>query len=179
MNLTDIIQKAADIIGLEITINYESPSAALSKLLDSARMIYSELTLEHIPLKTRERITIEGGRGYYRDLSKPVREILSVYRGDRKLKQQMYPTYFKTEDVDGEVEVIYLFHLTDIAPDDELVLPPQFTVYTLAMGVVSEYYYRTGMVDEALFYKTRYDNSIGNLSRTLKGVSVPSRRFIW
>ena len=179
MTLKDIIIKSAGILGLE-NLDFNSPSEPLSKLIDSAKMIVSELTLEHLPLKTKEVVSIRGGRGLYEELSRPVRQILKVKSGSKSYRTEMYPNcYILPIDVSGEMEVSYLYYIVDVGVDDELTLPPQVPAYVLATGVVSEYYYRTGMVDEALFYKTRYDYSIENLSRSLKSVYLSRRGFIW
>lgn len=179
MTLSEVIKRAASIIGLELEYDYDAPSAALTKLIDCANMIYSELTLEHVPLKTKEYVDVVGGECNYSDLSKNVREILSVRYNGNKLKFTLFPTFFAlAEEIDGEVEVEYLFHMGELNESDNLILPPQFTVHVIAMGVVSEFYYRSGMVDEATFYKSRYDNAITNLTRSLKSFRVPARRFI-
>ncbi len=179
MNLKDIILKSAGILGLQ-DIDFDNPSESLNKLIDSAKMIVSELTLEHLPLKTKEMVYIEGGRGSYDQLSHQVRQILKVRSGNKFYRTEMTPTCFTIEpEISGEMEVSYLYYLLDVGLDEELTLPPQIPVYVLATGVVSEYYYRTGMVDEALFYKTRYDYSVSSLMRTLKSVYIPRRGFIW
>ena len=179
MTLNEVIKRAASIIGLELDFDYEAPSPALTKLIDAANMIYSELILEHVPLKTKETASVSGGKCFYGELSKNVREILSVRHSGNKIKFNMYPTYFAlSDDFDGEVEVEYLFHLGELKAEDQLILPPQFTVHVIAMGVVSEFYFRTGMVDEATFYKSRYDNAVTNLTRSIKSFRVPARRFI-
>ena len=178
MTLKELVLKSMEIIGLDVNVDFENPSVPLKKVIDSAKMIYSELVLEYVPLKTREKSEIKEGRIYYSDLSRPVREIISITKGGRKISFEHYPTCVKCFESEGEVEVQYLFHVTDLDVDEELILPPQFTIYFLSTGVVSEYYYRIGMVDEALFYKTRYDHSLENLSRKLKSVRLPERRLL-
>ncbi len=179
MNLRQIIERSASIVGVEENLDFENPSMTLTRLNDCAKMIYGELTLEYIPLKRKEKVTLEGGRCAYTALSQNVREILSVKRGGVKLPHASYPTYLECEGCSGEVEVTYLFYPSEPSVDEELLLPPQFTLYFMALGTVSEYYYRVGMVDEALFYKTRYEHSLSNLTRNLKSVTIPRRRFIW
>ena len=124
MTLSEVIKRAASIIGLELEYDYDAPSAALTKLIDCANMIYSELTLEHVPLKTKEYVDVVGGECNYSDLSKNVREILSVRYNGNKLKFTLFPTYFAlAEEIDGEVEVEYLFHMGELNESDNLILP--------------------------------------------------------
>ena len=179
MTLKEIVIKSAGILGLQ-EIDFDNPSEGLTKLIDSAKMILSELTLEHIPLKNKEKVRIVGGKGYYEELTFPVRQILKVKAGNNTYRADMYPGCFVLDgDYSGDGEVSYLYYIVDPALEDVLTLPPQIAPYVLATGVVSEYYYRTGMVDEALFYKTRYDYSLSNLMRSLKSVYLPRRGFIW
>ena len=90
----------------------------------------------------------------------------------------MYPTYVESEGTEGSAEVEYLFHPGTLEADDEVILPPQFSEYVMAIGVASEYYYRLGYIEEAEFYKARFDNAVYNLSRRLKSFRIPPRRFV-
>lgn len=179
MNIKDIVTRASGILGLE-DLDFSNPTEDLVKVIDSAKMIVSELTFERLPLKTKEKAVLSQGKGSYEQLNFPVREILKVSVGGKNYTPTMYPNYFSiTTEISGEVEVTYLYYLNDVPLEETLNLPPQIPPYVLASGVVSEYYYRTGRIDEALFYKTRYDYSISSLTRSLKSAYVPRRGFIW
>lgn len=177
MKLSDILTRAAAIIGLE-GFSVTEESSALTKLCDCANTIYSELVLEHIPLKNKEAVEFSGGKAQYSDFTYRVREILCVRAYGAKIPFVMYPTYVEAGDFSGTGEVEYLFHLGTLAPDDDVILPPQFTEYVMAIGVASEYYYRLGYIEEAEFYKARFDNAVGNLTRRLKSFRLPPRRFV-
>ncbi|MFA5450014.1 MAG: hypothetical protein WC292_06215 [Clostridia bacterium] len=175
MILKDIIRRVIQIAGLEEEVNVDTPGTKLNKLIDAANMIYSELTLEYVHLKTKEKARFDGGRLYYKDLSKQVREVIEVNVRGAKVPFIMYPLYIEA-DVRGDAEVIYNYHLGELAIEDEVILPPQYSEYVIATGVVSEYYYRVGLIDEALFNKNRYDTAITNLSRRLRNIKLPERR---
>lgn len=177
MILRDVINRVIQIAGLESEVSVDTPGAKLNKLIDCANMIYSELTLEYVHLKTKEDILFENGRAYYGSFSKNVREVLAVRQNGVKKPFTMYPLYVEA-DIEGAGEVTYHYYLGELSLIDELTLPPQFNEYVVATGVASEYFYRTGLVDEAVFYKNRYDNAVTNLSRRLKSVNLPKRRFV-
>ena len=178
MTLKEIVIKSANILGID-EIDFENPSSNLSKLIDSAKMIFSEISLERLALKTKENISLVGGKGRYVDLAFPVREILKIKHGGKFYSVKEYPDFFEIEgDISGTVEVHYLYYLPDATLDEKLPLPPSLSPYVVATGVVSEYYYRSGMVDEALFYKTRFDYSILNVSRTLRSIYLPRRPLV-
>ena len=66
MKLSEILTRAAAIIGLD-DVSVSVPSVTLTKLTDCANTVYSELVLEHIPLKNKEDITFTGGKAFYSD----------------------------------------------------------------------------------------------------------------
>ena len=177
MNLSEILTRAAAIIGLDEDSLGEQ-SATLTKLTDCANTIYNELILEHIPLRNKETIAFAGGKAYYEDFAYRVREILAVRACGTKVPFVMYPAYVEAGELDGEAEVKYLYHLGTLGADDEVILPPQFTEYVMAIGVASEYYYRLGYIEEAELYKARFDNAVSNLTRRLKSFRLPGRRFV-
>lgn len=177
MKLSEILTRAAAIIGLD-DVSVSVPSVTLTKLTDCANTVYSELVLEHIPLKNKEDITFTGGKAFYSDFRYRVREVLSVKVRGVKTPFVMYPTYVESEGAEGSAEVEYLFHPGTLEADDEVILPPQFSEYVMAIGVASEYYYRLGYIEEAEFYKARFDNAVYNLSRRLKSFRIPPRRFV-
>ena len=177
MQLKEVINKVIDILGLENEVNVNTPSTKLNKLISCANAIYSELIIEYVPLKTCEKITFSDGRAYYASFTKYVREVLTVKKGVSKYDFECYPLYVKSK-AEGECEVTYLYYPDELTIDSEIVLPPSFTSHVLAQGIVSEYYYRTGLVDEAVFYKTRYENSVNNVTKKRKSTCLPQRRFI-
>lgn len=178
MLLSDIINRCIQILGLEDEVSVSTSSLKLTKLTDCANTIIGELTQEYIHLKTCEKLSFSAGRAYYSEFSKRVREVLAVRDGKTKKPFVMYPLYLYCDGLEGEAEVTYLYHLGELELNDTVELPPQYSVYTLAVGAVSEYCYRIGLVDEALFYKSRYDNSILNLSKRMRLASIPSRRLV-
>ncbi|MFI3229046.1 MAG: hypothetical protein R3Y23_02635 [Bacillota bacterium] len=176
MTINDIIDRVAQIVGIDETDIAEG-SAIQKKLISATNMIYLELTMQYVHLKTKEEVAFEDNRLYYDTLSFPVREVLGVRSRGHKLDFTTYPLYIECKNCDS-AEVTYIYFTDELESGDEVVLPPKFTAYTLALGVASEYYYRLGLIDEALFYKTRYDNAISNLNIGLKCGNLPQRKFL-
>ncbi|MCL2631184.1 MAG: hypothetical protein FWD49_06690 [Firmicutes bacterium] len=177
MLLKNVINRTIQILGLEDEVNISTPSRKLDKLADCANMVYNELTLQYIHLKSKEILNFSGGRAYYTDFTHRVREILSVKARGSEIKFTMYPLFVEA-GISGTAEVSYVYHLGELSLEDALIIPPQYTEYILATGVVAEYYYRTGLTDEALFYRQRYDTAITNLSKRAGSVNLPRRRFV-
>ncbi len=176
MILKDILVKAAEIIG-DGDIDFDQPEAKTEKLISCGKMIYAELCEEYVHLKHKEKLYVTDGRIYYSDFSKDVKDVMKIKKHETVVPFTLYPL-FLAADVEGEVEVSYVYHPEEPTLEDELDLPPAFTPAVLAVGVASEYFYRSGLIDEAVFYKNRYDNSLLNLTRKRGYVKLKYRRFL-
>lgn len=164
-------------MGMDLPLNFDNPTIPTKKLIDSARMIYQELIMEHVPIKVVEKVVVDKFMVPYSNFKYFIREIVDVCKNGERVTFSEGVRGVMV-DAEGEVTVRYYCYFGDVPLEKELILPPQISLYTLSIGVVSEYYFRIGLVDEALFYKTRYENSILNLTRRLKSIRIPPRRFI-
>lgn len=174
MILRDILQKTIEILGENI--NIEETSVKKTRLIACANMIYHELTTEYVHLKNKESLNFEDNRLYYSHFLYKVKDIVGVYVNGLSIPFRIYPMYIEA-DIDGMADVRYLYHCEELSIDEEVVLPPQYTAFVLASGVAAEYFYRSGLIDESIFYKTRYDTAILNLSRVRKGITLKRRRM--
>ena len=83
------------------------------------------------------------------------------------MKFNVFSEYVEVEDgYSGEVEVEYLYYVCPETNADPLILPPQFTEYIMAVGAAAEYFYRSSLIDEALFFRNRFESGVNNLSRS-------------
>lgn len=175
MILRDILEKVIEIIGDE-DIDLDTESRKRTRLLACANMIYHELTTEYVQLKNREIINFSDKRAYYSAFSKRVKDVLGVYKNSQAVEFRLYPLYVES-DIYGDAEVSYLYHSDELTIEDTVLLPPQYTAFVLANGMASEYFYRSGLTDEAIFYKNRYDTSVLNLSRRRQSVTLKAGRM--
>lgn len=178
MTLKDILKKAKEIIGDEnIDLDAETDTPERARLISSANMIYEELTEEYVHLKHSEKLIVTDGRIYYTEFTKPVKDVMRVRKNGVAVPYELYPLYLKC-DTDGEVTVNYVYHAPTLTLTSNVELPPTFSDAALASGIASEYFYRSGLYDEAVFYKNRYDNTVLNLTRKRSPIIVKYRRFI-
>lgn len=176
MNANEVLTKALGIIcDDDIALDVESKKR--QRLLDSLNMIYAELTDEYVDLRKNETMTVENGRIYYADFAESVKNILSIKQNGASREFKIYPIYAGVS-AEGECDVEYTYHGGELTLTSDIVLPPQYTAAILATGVASEYFYRSGLPEEAIFYKTRYDNSVMNISRRRNPITIRERRFI-
>lgn len=174
MKLKDIIERTIILLGLEGEVEVTTPSNLLTKLTQCANSIYEELVMQYIDLKNNEDLIFEDGRCYYSSFKYRIKEILAVETNNEKIKFKVYPNFLYCGK-DGTFNVKYLYYLSDLDLEDELVLPTNLTLNILSYGVISEYYYRQGLLDEAVFYKNRYDIAIDNLTKKLRSSYLPKR----
>lgn len=176
MLLTEVLQKTIEIIGdTDISLNEESPKR--KRLIACANMIYHELTTQYTHLKHQELLDFENGKLYFSLFSEKVLDVLSVKKNGVNIDFKIYPLYVQAE-INGKCQVDYLYYSQELDLDDQMILPPQYTAFVVANGIASEYFYRSGFTDEAIFYKNRYDTAILNLSRKRQGVMLKQRRFV-
>jgi len=176
MILKDVLEKAKGII-CDDEINLEEDSKKRKKLIDCASLIYRELTEQYIELKTKEKLYVENDKIYYSAFSKKVKDIINISKDGQKVGFKLLPTYLECVEK-GEVEIKYVYNTDELELTDEIILPPPYTDNMLSMGIASEYFFRSGLIDEALFYKNRYDNALINMSRRRNGFILKERSFL-
>jgi len=177
MTLKEVLEKAAAIIcDDEIDLNVQSKKR--DKLVSCGNMIYQELTQEYVHLKTTDTLSIDDKRIYYSAFPKAVKEILSIYVNGAEVSFEQEPLFVRVDAPSGKCEVRYVYNVPEVNLSDTLTLPPQYTATILAVGVAAEFFFRSGLSDEAIFYKNRYDTSLINLSRKKRPLTVAYRRFI-
>jgi hypothetical protein len=180
MLLKDLLQKVIMIVRLENEVDVDADSPKLRQLVDCANMIYGELTLEYLRLKAKQNMLFnQSGRVDYVSFSNKVREVLQVKLNGAVMPFETFPDHIIASGVRGaRGEVTYVYHAPELTINSILILPPQYSERVVATGIASEYFYRTGMPEEAAFYKARYDNAVLNLCSRIKSVHLPSRRFL-
>lgn len=177
MTLQDIIERTAAIIGVEESA-LNMPTQIYNKIRDSVVTVYTELITEFVPLRTKEKVNISGGKLFYEDLTYRVREILAIKTSVGRLKFNEYPEYVQTDNYDGEAEIEYLYYTVPAVNTDRLILPPQFTEYVLAVGAAAEYFYRSSLLDEAVFFRNRFETAVNNLTKRGRVFNLPPRRLL-
>lgn len=176
MTVKEVLTKTIGIICDE-DIDLDVDSKKRKRLVDCLDTVYQELMEQYIELKTKEEINVNDGKIYYTAFSKRLKDIISIHKNGMKQDYKLYPAYLEIDQIGG-VEIRYTYLPEQIGIGDELILPPPYTENMLAMGIASEYFYRSGLIDEAIFYKNRYDNALVNLSRVRNSFTLKTRSFV-
>lgn len=176
MTLREVLEKVKAIIGEEIEL--EEQGTARDKLIDSAISIYDELVNDYVHLKAEEKVEFEDGICYFSSFTNKVKDILQIKQNGVNLDYEMFPLFVRCPRFSGVADAKYIFIPPVPALDDTLALPPRFSLHMLACGVASEYFYRSGMVDEALYYRNRYEYSLNNSQVRLRKINLKADRLI-
>ena len=176
MTLKQVLIKAIEIINNGL-IDVENSSTELTRLIECGNFIYSELADEYSDLKYSEELVAADGTIPFTSFTKSVKKILKVKYGSAEVPFREYNTYVDVMS-QGTYKVDYTYKSDAIGLNDTLDLPAFFTLYSVACGVASEYFFRTGLVEEALFYKNRYDRAVNNLTAERRRSKLKVRRFI-
>ena len=176
MTLKQVLQKAVEIIN-NGRIDVNTASEELTRLIDCGNFIYSEIADVYCDAKYSERVISIDGIINFADLTKDVKKVLKVTKNSVDIEFKEYNDHIDVSD-GGAYKVCYAYKSSDVELNDNLDIPAFFTVYSVACGVASEYFFRTGLVEEALFYKNRYDRAVNNLTSDRRRSKLKIRRFI-
>ena len=176
MTLKQVLIKVTEFVNNGL-IDVDTPSDELNKAIACGNFIYSELADEYSDLRYVEDKTSADGKILFSAFSKDVKKILSVKDGKIAVPFKEFASYLQV-DHDGTYTVEYAYKVGDALLTDTLDLPACFTLYAVACGVASEYFFRSGLMEEALFYKNRYDRAVNNLTASRRKSKLKIRRFI-
>lgn len=178
MTLRDILEKTKAIIGEDFDLDEEEEGAKRDRLIASALSIYDELTSDYVHLKAEEEVEFEDGICYLDAFTNRVKDILTVKQNGSNVNFEMFPLFIRCIGLQGKCEVKYYYTPPQPSLDSALSLPPRFSEYMLANGVASEYFYRTGLVDEAIYYRNRYEYSLNNAGMRLRNLRLKADRLL-
>ena len=177
MKIRTIVEKASEVLG--IAPDFNATTGATATLVKCANAVIEELTLSVVSLRDVAKATASGGRITYESLGRNVREITDVIdaHGDRA-EYVRYPDYIFVAR-DGLYAVKLCYYLCNLGVMEEFSLPPEYSEGVLVYGVLSEYYYRTGLIDEAIFYRNRFDRMATGVSNVRSAPrTVRARRLL-
>ena len=183
MTVKDIIKVQALLVGRQDVFDYlsdktQNPETATIKTVDlmvnCANLILSELACTYIPMTTT--FVASEGEIVFADLPERIIEIQSLK--DRSGREKSYK--FTPEKISGlnkgdVLEYSYLpsnYGLDETVGYDEIQIP----VRLLAYAVASEYLLTERAFDEAVMWRNRYVNELGDMVK-VKNHKIKARRW--
>ncbi|MBR1747157.1 MAG: hypothetical protein IJ735_02965, partial [Clostridia bacterium] len=166
--------RAQEIIG---AVDLEMYTETRETLLSCARFVAAECADRYSDMRKVENVESVEKILPYASFEKPFKKLVSIKQDGKEVVGKLLDSGISVEK-DGTYTVEYAYFSERKEQNEELDLPKNFGVDTLAVGVAAEYFFRNGFSDEAILYKGRYDNAVRNDLRTLRAGRLPNRRFV-
>ena len=176
MTLKQVLIECVEMINNGL-IDVNTSSAELTRLIECGNFIYSEIADVYSDLRySEEKVSIDG-KINYSDLTKTPKKILKVTDNGADIAFIEGSSYLDVGK-GGTYTVEYAYKSSSVGLNDTLDIPACFTEYCVSCGVTSEYFFRVGLVEEALFYKNRYDKAVVSLTTSRRKSKLKARRFL-
>lgn len=186
MLVKNIIKKSAEFLNLnnvkkyldnelEITDEIESD---INTFLLSVNMVNNTIASSYIELISDVEIDVSDGLIPYSEISdKSIIEIKSVTTtGGEKIDYKLYPEGVKIDEF-SKVKIEYTYFPSEVTIDDEIDYFLKVNEITFAMGVVGEYLYIKGAIDDASVWDKRFKQSLFNVIRPKRNIVLPAKRW--
>lgn len=149
---------------------------AISAMLHCVNATEDELARAFFPLEREEEFKATGGRIYYTVFAKTPVKILSVTRGGRPVKHEIWPEYLAAE---GTVMVRYAYcptkkSLSDQSDYDGYPVGERMIAY----GAASEYCLIEGAYEQAENWEQRYRQEVERLRPRGRVRPISARAWI-
>lgn len=167
MKVKEIIEKSAELLGVELT------DENTENLLRCYNLVENELAIDYFPLRAVEKVMIEEDEIRYEDLkNNPLRicEIIDFKKDDVEYK--LYPEYIKLK----KNRDVHLFNVRyNYIPKKKTIEDKSsysiFYTDILKYGVCAEYALSLGNFGEAKVWSGKYKNAI-EIEYIIRGQSV-------
>ncbi|MBO4572900.1 MAG: hypothetical protein J5762_03960 [Clostridia bacterium] len=130
------------------------------RFLNCYNLTVMELSEDVEPLVFKESMYSADGNYAYENFTKPPKEIISVTSDGKNVAFNVLPDKIETDVTHCEITYDYRAHratgLNETCEYDENV----FSSRVLAMGVASEYLLISGLYEEAMTWRERYEKAI-------------------
>lgn len=186
MKVNDIVNVSAECLDLKNVIKYlngeivesEEIRDEINILLLCVNIVNNNIASSYIDLVGEKELLITKESVKYSDISsKSIIEIRNVLDSqNNKLKFKVLPEGLKV-DYSGNVVIEFSYFPDKVNIDDDIDYYLKMNEMIFSLGVVSEYLYLKGAVDDACMWDKKFKNSMFNLLRPKKNIVLPSRRW--
>ena len=174
MTLREVVLKTMDLVGT-VDVSTDNPDG--SKLISSAKFVCAECADRYSDARDYYTVTTEDGTISFAAFPRDVKSVLSVKKNGIDVPFIVGTTGLTVRN-EGEYVVEYRYFCSIGGLDEEMDIPKNFGLDTLAVGAAAEYFFRNGFSEESIVYKNRYDNAVKNDLRTVKAGRLPYGRFV-
>lgn len=185
MTVKEIIKLVALMQGRENVLEYLDGQNALASeellkivnaLTGLTNLVINELACTYIPMVKVERVSVDGGRIYYKDLKERPLKIVALYGvNGNSLEYTQNAEYITVSAAEVEVEYHYApanYGLEEVIGYTEMNVPARVIAY----GVLSELCISEGRFDEAVTWHKRYIDALSDICLP-KNAVIRKRRW--
>ena len=186
MLVKNIIKMSAEYLDLKEVVKYlnnEIDSTAdiadeIANLMLAINMVNNNIASSYIELLAEKKLYVSEDVTQYSAISNrsiiDVKKVLSL--SGKKINFKILPEGLKIE-FSGDVVIEYSYFPDMLNLADEINYYLKMNEITFAVGVVAEYLYIKGDVDDAYVWDKRFKNTIFNLIRPRRNIVLPARRW--
>jgi len=186
MIVKNIIKMSAEFLDLKNVIKYlsdeiessEDVLEEVSNLLLGVNMVNNNIASSYIELIGEKKINCKKLVIPYSEISdKSIIEIKSIVStGGKKVGFKIMPDGVSLDSV-GDYVITFSYFPEKVTLDDEINYYLKLNEITFAMGVVGEYLYIKGVIDDAYMWDKRFKNTMFNLLRPKRNIVMPAKRW--
>lgn len=185
MLVKNIIKKSAEFLGLKNVQKYlnneieitDEISEELDTFLLAINLVNNNIASSYIELVGNVEISSDNnGKILYSEISNnPIIEIknVSTKHGDN-VGYKLFPDYIKL-DYNNAVNIEYTYFPNEVTIEDEINYYLKLNELNFAVGVVGEYLYIKGIIDDASTWDKRFKQNMFNLIRPKRNLIMPTR----
>ena len=156
MTVKEIIEKSAELLGVELT------EENTENFLRCYNLVENELSIDYFPLRTVDKVLIKDNKIKYAELKNKPSRILSVrdFQND-EVKYRLYPEYLELKkNYDGSYFFVRYNYIPEEKTIDEKCDYDCSYEQVFKYGVCSEYCIMQGDYETASAFNYKYKNAI-------------------
>jgi len=187
MLVRDILKFSADYLGLKSVKNYLNGDSELTdevledldNLLLSVNMVNNNIASSYIELNSTKELFVKNNLVKFTEISKrPIIEIKSIKNnGYGDIAYKVFPEGVEVEKV-GHCFIEFTYFPDKVEIDSEINHYLKLNEMIFAMGVVGEFLFIKGAIDDAYMWDKRFKTAMFNLLRPRKNIVMPKRRWL-
>lgn len=186
MEVKNIIKTSAEFLGLKNVVNYIEDSSTSSEeiladvdnLMIAVNMVNNNIASSYYELIGVVEVTTKANKISYDEISdKSIIEIKKVEKkSGEKLEYKIMPDGIYLSQPSTCI-IEYTYFPDKLTIDDNINYYLKLNEITFSLGVVAEYLYIKGSIDDAYMWDKRFKNNLFNLLRPKRNLKMPSRRW--
>ena len=185
MKVREIVKASAELLNMKDVVKYldgdieesDEINESITNFVLAVNMVNNNIASSYIDLIGESNVYNNGDKVHYSDItSNNIIEIRNVYNvnGDN-VDFKVMPDGLVLSS--GDYKIVYSYYPESLTIDSKIDYYLKLNELTFALGVVGEYLFIKGAVDDAYMWDKRFKNAMFNVLRPKKNIILPARRW--